>query len=452
MMIFQKAIPRRTFLRGVGTTLALPFLDSMVPAFAATRNSAAASPLRLCYVYVPVGRIMDRWTPKALGAGFEITPTLAPLTPFRDHLLVVSGLNIKAATLRPGEGGGNHARPSAAFLTGVHPKPGANLGVSADQVVAKRTAQHTQIASLELGIDPPEFNGGDEGQYSGYYRSTISWRGPTTPLPTEHNPRKVFERLFGDSDSTDAAARARRIRKQRSILDSVMERVARLSRELDSGDRGKLNEYLEAVRDVERRIQVAESTSGSMDLPAVTRPLGIPDLYSEHAQLMFDLQLLAFQTDLTRVITFMMGHEGTNRTYREIGAKDGHHSLSHHKGQVEAIETVSRIDLYQSEQFAYFLSKLQATREAEGTLLDHSVVVYGSALSDGNLHDHNNVPILVAGGGGGRLKGGRHVRYEGLPLSNLHLSVMDMMNVPEQEFLSDESDATGRLEGLSISS
>jgi hypothetical protein len=452
MMNFQKSIPRRTFLRGVGTTLALPLLDSMVPAFASAATGAATSPLRLCYIYVPVGRIMDRWTPKTLGANFEFTPTLAPLAPFRDQLLVVSGLNIKAADPLPGEGGGNHARPSAAYLTGVHPKPGANLGISVDQVIAKETAKHTQIASLELGIDPPEFNGGDEGAYSGYYRSTISWRGATTPLPTEHNPRKVFERMFGDSDSTDPAARMRRILRQRSVLDSVLARVSRLSREVGAGDRAKLDEYLEAVRDVERRIQVAETTSASSEMPAMERPSGIPATYGEHATLMFDLQLLAFQTDLTRVITFMMGHEGTNRTYREVGARDGHHSLSHHKGQVEAIETVARIDLYQSKQFAYFLDKMRATRDGAGTLLDHSVVVYGSALSDGNAHYHNNVPILVAGNANGRVKGGRHVQYEGLPLSNLHMAILDMMSVSEQAYLSKDSDATGKLEGLGIAS
>lgn len=449
MMIFKKALPRRTFLRGLGTTLALPLLDAMAPALVRA-SELAKRPLRLGYVYVPVGRIMDRWTPKTVGAEFEMTPTLAPLAPFREQLLVLSGLNIKAADPLPGERGGNHARPSAAYLTGVHPNPGARLGISVDQLIARQTGRETQIGSLELGLDPPEFNGGDEGKYSGYYRSTISWRAATTPLPTEHNPRKVFERMFGDSDSTDPTARLSRIRQQRSVLDFVTRRVAKLSRDLGGSDRAKLDEYVDSVRDIERRIQVAETSTGSSELPAASRPTGIPDSYADHAQLMFDLQLLAFQSDLTRVITFMMGHEGTNRTYKEVGAKDGHHSLSHHKGQTAAIETVAKIDLYQSQQLAYFLGKLRATREGDGTLLDNSIIVYGSALSDGNYHLHNDVPTLVVGGGGGQLTGGRHIRYDANPLSNLHLSVLDMMGVSEEGYIGETSDATGRLRGLSL--
>ena len=447
-MVFKRALPRRTFLRGLGTTLALPLLDAMTPALASAAT-LVKRPLRIGYVYVPVGRIMDRWLPKTVGSNFELTPTLAPLAAFRDQMLVLSGLNIKAADPLAGERGGNHARPSAAYLTGVHPNPGARLGISVDQLIARQTARETQIASLELGIDPPEFNGGDEGKYSGYYRSTLSWRTATTPLPTEHNPRKVFERMFGDSDSTDPAALLRRIRQQKSVLDFVTERVSRLSHDLGSKDRLKLNEYLDAVRDIERRIQVAEKTTSSSDLPATTRPTGIPDSYSEHAQLMFDLQVLAFRTDLTRVITFMMGHEGTNRTYKEVGAKDGHHSLSHHKGQTHAIEAVARIDLYQSQQLAYFLDKLRSVREGDQTLLDNSIIVYGSALSDGNFHVHNNVPTLVLGGGGGQLTGGRHVQYNAEPFSNLHLSVLEIMGVSREGYISETSDATGTLRGLS---
>jgi hypothetical protein len=454
-MIFRKALPRRTFLRGAGTTLALPLLDSMVPAFASPAEAAGAA-LRLGYIYLPVGRIMSKWTPTTEGAGFELTPTLQPLAGFRDQLLVLSGLNIKAADPRPGEAGGNHARPCASYLTGVHPKPGGQLGVSVDQVVAKHFGKHTQLASLELGLDPPEFAGGDDGAYSGYYRSTVSWRGASTPLPTEENPRKVFERMFGDSETADPAERLRRIQKQRSILDSVTRRVARLMGAVPPSDRLKFDEYLDAVRDVERRIQIAEQTSAPSEEPTsaqeegvMERPAGVPATFAEHAKIMFDLMLLAYQTDLTRVIAFMMGWEGSNRTYREIGALDGHHSLSHHKGHTDAIAMVEQIDLYQSKQVAYFLEKMRATPDGDGSLLDHSMLVCGSALGDGNLHNHNDVPILVAGTAAGKLKGGRHIRYNGLPLSNLHLATLDLMGVPDSEFLDPkESDGTGKLEGL----
>ena len=455
MMIFKKAIPRRTFLRGAGTALALPMLDSMVPALAAAGNAAAKPPVRLGYVYVPVGRIMDKWLPKTEGSSYEMTPSLEPLAPFRDQFLVLSGLNIKAADPLPGERGGTHARPSAAYLTGVHPAPNKSLGISVDQVVARKTAKHTQLRSLELGLDPAEFAGGNEADYSGYYRSTISWAGPLTPLPTENNPRKVFERMFGDTDSTDPAALIRRIKKQGSILDSVTRRVARMMGAVGSSDRYKLTEYLEAIRDIERRIQVAEKTASSgeqdsaQDQPTMERPAGIPGTYAEHAKVIFDLMLLAYQTDLTRVITFMMGHEGTNRTYREIGAQDGHHSLSHHKQMAAPIATLEVIDHYQSELIAYFLEKMRSTPDGDGSLLDNSIIVSGSALSDGNLHWHNNVPTLLVGGGGGRIKGGRHIRYPELPFSNLHLAVLDMLRVSEEGYLREGSDATGKLEGLS---
>jgi hypothetical protein len=447
MMIFQKALPRRTFLRGIGTTIALPLLDSMVPAYAATRHTAAAPKLRVGYVYVPVGRIMNKWTPKTTGAGVALTPTLEPLEPFRNQLLVVSGLNIRAADPKPGEAGGNHARPCASFLTGVHPTPGKRLGISIDQVIAKRLGQETPFASLELGLDPVEYHGGDEGAYSGYYQSTISWSNATTPLPAEDNPRKVFERLFGDADSTDPRLRARRIQNQRSVLDSIVRRVARLSHDLPTADRLKLGEYLEAVRDVERRIQNVSKTDAG-ETPTAARPAGVPSTFTDHAKLMFDLQVLALQSDMTRVTTLMMGHESTNRTYKELGATDGHHALSHHKGNVEAIATVEKIDLLQSQMFAYYLEKLRNTPDGDGSLLDHSMIMYGSSLSDGNLHVHTDVPILLAGGATGKIKGDRHLRYDGLPLSNLHLAMLDLAGGEQDAYLTPESDATGKLEGL----
>ena len=457
MMIFKKAIPRRTFLRGVGTALALPLLDSMVPAFAATGDTAVKPTLRLTNVYVPNGRIMGRWIPATEGAAYELTPTLEPLAAFRDRFLVLSGLNIKAADARPGEGGGVHGRPAGAYLTGIHPKPQGVLGISMDQVAAKEFGKHTQLGSLELGLDSSDFVGGADGSYSAFYSNTISWRSGTTPLPMEINPRAVFERMFGDSDTTDPAERLRRIKKQRSILDSVTQGVARLLGEGGSSDRIKLTEYLDAVRDVERRIQVAEKASSSQgqtssqEQPAMERPAGIPTAYAEHAKLMFDLMVLAYQSDMTRVITFMLGRDSTDRSHREIGVADGHHALSHHKEFPATVAQVAKIDLHQTELFAYFLEKLRSTPDGDGSLLDHSIIIYGSSLSNGNYHLHNDVPILLAGGGAGQIKGGRHIRYPDLPLSNLHLAVLDMLEVPAEGYIdSADSDATGKLKLLSV--
>lgn len=447
MMIFKKALPRRTFLRGVGTTLALPLLDSMVPALSAM-STAASKPLRVGYVYVPIGRIMDKWLPKGDGAGFEFSPTLAPFRPFRDQLLVISGLDVKAAAPQKGIGGGQHARPCSAFLTGVPPKPGGKLGISVDQVIAKELGRDTRFASLELGLDSADVQAADDGAYSGYFQSTIAWRSETTPLPTEDNPREVFERLFGDSESTDPALQKRRMEKQRSILDSIMDRVSRLSLEVGTGDRHKLNEYLDAVRDVERRIDGADRNTADVELPDIKRPRGIPASYTDHAKLMFDMQLLAWQSDITRVSSLMMGHESTNRVYKEIGAENGHHAMSHHKGLAEAIAMVEKIDLLQSQLFAYFLDKLKSTPDGDGSLLDHSMLLFGSALSDGNLHQHTDVPIMLVGGGNGQLKGGRHLRFPGQPLSNLHLSMLALAGVEDDLYLGPGTDATGKLEGL----
>ena len=448
MMIFKKAIPRRTFLRGASASLALPFLDAMVPAFAA--SSAANQPLRLGYVYLPIGRIMENWTPKTEGTDFELTPSLQALAPYRDQMLVMSGLDIKAADLRPGEKGGTHARPCAAYLTGVHPYDNS-VGISADQIIAKKVGQHTQLASLQLGLDPAEWAGGSEVDYDGFYRSTLSWTTPTTPLPTQDNPRKVFERLFGDTDTVDAKALRQRIEEQSSVLDSVNSRAKKMMKDVGSNDRYKIEEYLDAVRDIERGIQVAESkTAGDSSLTEnLSRPSGIPELYADHAKLMFDLMFLAYQTDMTRVIAFMLGHEGTNRNYLELGAQDGNHSLSHHKGNKLAIETLKRINLHQSDLLAYFLNKMKTTMDGDSTLLDNSIIIAGSSLSDGNLHLHNDVPTLVLGSAQGKVKGGRHIRYNSEPLSNLHMAVMDMFEAPSEEFVvNDTSDATGILPGL----
>jgi hypothetical protein len=447
MMILRKSLPRRTFLKGAGASLALPFLDAMVPAFAST---AGQSPLRLGYVYLPVGRIMDNWIPAQTGNDYELTPTLAPLAPYRDDMLVLSGLDIKAADLRPGERGGTHARPCAAYLTGVHPYDNS-VGISVDQYVARKLGSQTQLASLQLGLDPAEWAGGNEVDYDGFYRSTLSWSTATTPLPTQDNPRKVFERLFGDTDTVDTKAIRQRIEEQSSVLDSVTSRANRLMKKVNNNDRYKIEEYLDAVRDIERGIQVAETKTAdeASDLADFNRPAGIPARYDEHAKLIFDLMFLAYQTDMTRVVAFMMGHEGTNRNYLELGAQDGHHSLSHHKGNKPAIEMLKKLDLYQSNLLAYFLGKMKSTMEGDTSLLDNSVIIAGSALSDGNLHIHNDIPTLVLGSGQGRVRGGRHVRYNSEPFSNLHLAVMDIFDTPAEEFVSnDTSDATGILPGL----
>ena len=447
MMIFKKSLPRRTFLKGAGASLALPFLDAMVPALAA---SPAKNPLRLGYIYLPVGRIMENWTPKSQGRDYELTPTLAPLAPYRDDMLVLSGLDIKAADLRPGERGGTHARPCAAYLTGVHPYDNS-VGISVDQYVARKIGSQTQMASLQLGLDPAEWAGGNEVDYDGFYRSTLSWSSATSPLPTQDNPRKVFERLFGDTDTVDPKAMKQRIEERSSVLDSVNSRANRLMKRVNSNDKYKIEEYLDAVRDIERGIQVAETkvAGESKEVADFNRPAGIPARYDEHARLIFDLMFLAYQTDMTRVVAFMMGHEGTNRNYLELGAQDGHHSLSHHKGNKPAIEMLKKVNLYQSKLLAYFLNKMKTTMEGDTSLLDNSIIIAGSALSDGNLHIHNDVPTLVLGAGQGRINGGRHVRYNSEPLTNLHLAVMDMFETPTDEFVSnDTSDATGILPGL----
>ena len=445
MMIFKKAIPRRTFLRGLGATVALPLLDSMVPAFA-----AGPSVTRVGYVYNPNGRIMAKWTPATEGSAFELTPTLEPLAPFRDQMLVLSGLNIKAADPRENEPGGNHARPCAAFLTGLHPKPGGAMGISVDQLVAREMGKQTQLGSLELALESGEVLGKGDGAYSDAYTKTISWRSGTTPLPMEANPRAVFERLLGGSDSTDAATRQKETRKNRSLLDSVTEEVASLLPKFGPSDRTRLVEYLDGIRDIERRIQLAEEQS-AREMPKLDRPAGVPATFAEHIKLMYDLQALAFQADLTRVTTLMMGPEQSDRAYREIGIADSHHQLSHHAGNVEWINSVAKIDRYHTEMFAYFLEKLRSTPDGDGTLLDHSLIVFGSGMSDGMWHMHNDVPTVLAGGGGGRIKGGRHIRYAGVPFSNLHLTVLDILGVSSEGYLDrEDSDATGKLEHLAI--
>ena len=448
MIITRKAIDRRTVLRGVGAAITLPLLDSMVPALTALGRTAAKPIRRFGAVYVPNGIVMKNWTPLGEGPAFEFTPTLQPLEPFRDWVLVLSGLNSKPPVALGLAAAGPHARASTRFLTDVPPKytTGSEIeaGISVDQLAARELGQQTQFASLELGLESAESVGDCDLGYSCAYTNTISWRSATTPLPTETNPRVVFERLFGDTRTTDPTVRAARIRSERSILDSVREKIAARQRELGPRDRGKLNEYLEAVRDVERRVQKAEQQS-DLELTAVEQPAGIPTKFEDHAKLMFDLQVLAYQSDLTRVITFMIGRELSGRTYPQLGVPDAHHPISHHQNSPDKLEKLGKIDVHHMTLFAYFLERLRMTPDGDGSLLDHVMIIYGAGMSDGNQHAPGNLPILLAGGGGGRLKGGQHVQYrEETPLANLHVTILDKLGVPVERL----GDSTGELTDL----
>ena len=443
MIITKKAIPRRAVLRGIGATLALPLLDGMVPALSAIRNTAASGMRRFGVVYVPNGMAMEHWTPTGEGTAFEFSRILQPMAPFRDRTLVLTGLN-------PGPGGGAHAGASTKFLTGIPGKmtDGAEIqsGTSIDQLLGRELGQYTQLSSLELALDGRDFAGSCDAGFSCAYTTTISWRTPTTPLPMENNPRVVFERLFGDSGSTDPAVRLSRIREDRSILDSVTEKVADLQRGIGPEDRHKIGQYLDAVRDVERRIQKAEEQS-SRELPLVQQPAGIPSTFEAHMRLMFDLQLLAYQTDLTRVVSFMVGREISGRTYNEIGIPDAHHPLSHHLDDPVKIGTMSKINTYHVVLFAEFVEKMRSTPDGDGSLLDHSLLLYGAGMSNSNAHAPINLPIMLVGGAGGGLEGGRHITYpEDTPMANLLMAIMDTLGVPMDQV----GDSNGMLDVLSI--
>jgi hypothetical protein len=393
--------------------------------------------------------MMKNWTPAGEGAGFELSPILEPLAPFRNDMVVLSGLDNRHGWALPGEGTGDHARAPASFLSGVHVKKteGADIqaGLSMDQIAAREFGKDTQLASLELALESVEFLGACDGGYSCAYTNTISWRSPTTPMPMEHDPRALFERLFAGSNSTDPAARQIQIERERSILDSVVDKVARLQQELWPRDRSKLNEYLEAIREVERRIQKAEEQR-ARELPVVDQPAGVPATFEQHAKLMFDLLVLAYQCDLTRISTFMLGREVSQRAYPELGVPDAHHDTSHHQNDPAKLEKLSRINTYHVKMFAHFLERLRATRDGDGSLLDHSMFIYGAAISDSNVHMHDDLPLVLVGGGAGQIKGGRHLRYpKGTPVTNLHLTVLDKLGVP----LDRLGDSTGRLQQLS---
>jgi hypothetical protein len=442
MIITRKAISRRALLRGGSAALALPLLDAMTPALAA----ATPRPKRLGFIETPNGIWMDHWTPAKSGADWALTPTLEPLAPFRDRMLILSGLDQHEAAARGFEIGGDHPRACAAWLTGAHCKmtSGADIraGISVDQVAAREFRKYTQLASLEIGLDPPDIVGACESAYSCAYYNTVSWLNETTPLPMENRPRAVFVRLFGESGTDSKLRRALR-QDDRSILDAVGEDVRRLRGKLGGSDRGKLDQYVDAVRDVERRIQLAE-TQDTRDLPRIEGPAGTPSSFTQYYRLMTDLMVLAYQTDMTRVCTFQIGHEMGGRSYPEVGFGDAHHSVTHHQGDQAKIEKVKVIDRFLTEQLAYYLGRLSETPDGDTSLLDNMMLLYGSSISDGNLHLYTNLPTLVIAGSSTGIKGGQHVSYKrGTPLNNLFLTMLDTAGVPHVPSLGDSN---GRLQ------
>ncbi len=441
MIITNRVVSRRTVLRGLGAMLALPVLDAMVPALSALGKTPAKPINRLGVMYIPNGMIMNKWTPLLDGAAFELTPTLSSLAPYRDQLLVLSNL---ACVPTPGRPGGAHAKASTRFLTDISPPTSEtwlDAGISMDQILAQETGKHTQLASLELAIENGETAGACDVGFACAYTNTISWKSANTPLATQNNPRAVFERLFGDTGNTDPKMRLTRIRQQRSVLDSVTKEVARLQGSLGPGDRLKLVEYLESIRDVERRIQLAEEQN-DQDLPVIDHPAGIPATYDEHVKLMCDLQVLAYQCDLTRVITLMLGREFSGVTYPQVGVPDAHHPVTHHAGEAEKIAKVEKINAYHVTQFAYLLNRMRSTPDGDGTLLDHATLMYGTGIGECNAHDPRSIPLVLAGGGAGTLKGGRHIRYpKETPLANLHLTLLENFGVKRDRI----GDSTGRL-------
>ena len=431
-----KALARRTVLRGLGASLSLPLLDAMLPAFSA-RARAATTAHRFLAFYVPNGMAMEYWTPKGEGRDFELSPILEPLAPFKNQMLVLSGINASWNYI--------HAGASGSFLTGTA-RGGRNeveilADVSMDQLLARHFASETQVASLELAMDGPANAGACTGILSCAYTHTISWRSATQPLPMEYNPRAVFERLFGDSGSTGRAAREARLAQQKSLLDSVNEKLAALRKELGAQDQAKVEQYTEAVRDIERRIQKAEQQR-DVELPTLEQPQGVPPAFEDHLALMLDLQVLAFQSDLTRVITFMIGKEQSARPYPQIGVPEAHHPLSHHNDVPEIIAHLSKINRYHTELLSKHLARLRATPDGDGSLLDHMTIMYGSGISNSTRHSGVNLPLLLLGGGAGRLQGGRHLKYTDKPSNaNLLVTLMDKLDVPVEKM----GGSTGKL-------
>jgi hypothetical protein len=442
MIVTKMALPRRTFLRGMGATLALPLLDAMIPALSATAKTAAAPVRRLGFVYLPMGATPGKWTPAGEGAITELSPILSPLTPFLNQITVISNLEHKNAYAI-----GNHATANCTFLSGVRAKftDGSDyeMGTTVDQIAAKQLGGDTLLPSLELATDFNYVVGNCDNGYACVYMNTLSWSSPTTPLPTEADPRVVFERMFGDGGTV--AERKAELRKSGSILDWVLGDMARLQRKLGPGDRTKVDQYLDSLREIERRIQRAERDAAVAVTTALDRPIGAPQAWEDHVKLMFDLQVLALQADITRVISFQLAREVSTRTYPQIGVPEAHHPTSHHQNDPEKLAKLVKINTYHVSLFGYLLEKLKATPDGDGTLLDNSMYLFGSGMGNPDVHDHSKLPILVAGGAAGKMKGGRHISYaEPTPLSNLLLTMLNKAGIESESF----ADSTGRVDEL----
>jgi Protein of unknown function (DUF1552) len=440
MIITKKALPRRTFLRGVGATMALPLLEAMIPAATALARTPAKPVRRLGFVFMPMGCDQSRWTLPGDKLD-QLSPILSSLAPVREHVTAITNLELQNAYP------GSHATSNSAFLSAAKAKLTEStdyyLGTTVDQIAAQHIGQETQLPSLELAMDLLQVVGQCDNGYACVYQNNLSWSSPTTPLPAEAHPRIVFESLFGEGGSL--ADRRAALRKKASLLDSFNDDLSRLQRKLGPGDRARIDQYLESVRDVERRIQKAEAAAADNPLPDLDRPVGVPAAYADHARLMFDLQVLALQGDVTRVITFQLARETSNRTYPEIGVPDPHHPLSHHGNDPEKIARMAKINTFHVSLFAEFLAKLKNTPEGDGTLLDHSLYLYGSGIGNPNVHDHTNLPILVAGGTTAGMKGGRHIKYaKPIPLANLHLTLLDKVGVHLDAF----ADSNGKVDEL----
>jgi len=451
MIISKLALPRRTFLRGIGAALALPLLDAMSPALTAFARTPASPIRRLGFVYAPNGFIKERWAPAIAGTGFELTQSLGSLNGFRDQLTILSGLSLRPGQAHKGDPTGEHSRASASWLTCAHAKhtEGADVevGTSADQLAAAFLGRQTALASLELATEQnDQMVGNCEAGYSCVYQNTVCWRNPTTPLPMEVHPRAVFERLFGDGGTP--AEQREAMRTEASILDSVRGELAALRRSLGRGDQARVEQYLDSIRGVEQRIELAEARNAESPLPKMDRPVDIPEKFEDHVKLMFDLQVLAYQADLTRVITFMLGRELSPRTFPEIGITGQHHGISHHQQNPEMMAQKARIDAYHVQLFSYYLERLKATPDGDNSLLDNMAILYGGSLGNSNDHAHFDVPALVVGGAAGRLTGNQHINYPvaaDVPLANLLMTLLDKSDVPVERF----GDSTGKIEVLS---
>ena len=441
MILKRKSLPRRTLLKGAGAAFALPLLDAMIPAATAVEKTAAQPVRRLGYVFMPMGCDNSRWIPQGGEKLEELSPILRPLEPVKGDVTIIS--NMELAPAYPG----SHATSNSAFLSCAKAKVTEStdyyLGTTADQIAAQQIGQETQLPSLELAMDLLKVVGQCDNGYACVYQNNLSWSSPTTPLPSEAHPRIVFEMLFGEGGTM--AERRASLRKRASLLDWVGEEIASLQRELGPADRAKVAQYLDSVREVERRIQTAEAQAKDVELPDLDRPLGVPASFADHARLMFDLQLLAMQADATRVTTFQLARETSNRTYPEIGVPDPHHPLSHHGNDPDKIARMAKINEFHVSLFAEFLEKLKNTKEGDGSLLDHSLFLYGSGIGNPNLHDHTKLPIIVAGGAAGNMKGGRHIKFDKpTPLANLHLTFLNKVGVALDKF----GDSTGTLDEL----